>query len=144
MRNQTARGCPGQMSTPVAEPLRTQTASSVQSLIRWDHLLVPYYGNGTARPVDQPAGTVTTVDRNALISTDLRVDDCTFRMLEPHEIQAAMAFGTDYRVLGNKRERVRQLGNAVTPPAARDLIAAVVESITGEHLDTLDPTATGG
>jgi DNA (cytosine-5)-methyltransferase 1 len=53
-------------------------------------------------------------------------------MLEPHEIQAAMAFGPSYVVLGNKRERVRQLGNAVTPPAARDLIAAVVEAITGE------------
>jgi DNA (cytosine-5)-methyltransferase 1 len=53
-------------------------------------------------------------------------------MLEPHEIQAAMAFLPDYQVLGNKRERVRQLGNAVTPPAARDLIAAVVEALTGE------------
>lgn len=119
------------MSTPVGEPLRTQTASSVQSLIRWDHLLVPYYGNGIARPVAQPAGTVTTVDRNALVSADVTVDDCTLRMLEPHEIQAAMAFDRSYRVLGNKRERVRQLGNAVTPPTARDLIAAVAEAITG-------------
>ncbi|MGB2569232.1 DNA cytosine methyltransferase [Micromonospora citrea] len=136
MRNMTARGDQGQMSTPVDEPLRTQTASSVQSLIRWDHLLVPYYGNGNARPVDRPAGTVTTVDRNALVSADVDVQDCTFRMLEPHEIQLAMAFDADYRVLGNKRERVRQLGNAVTPPAARDLIAAVAESITGEQHST--------
>ncbi|WP_433337593.1 hypothetical protein [Spirillospora sp. CA-294931] len=29
-----------------------------------------------------------------------------------------MAFAEDYQVLGNKRARVRQLGNAVTPPAA--------------------------
>jgi DNA (cytosine-5)-methyltransferase 1 len=50
-------------------------------------------------------------------------------MLEPHEIQAAMAFLPDYQVLGNKREQVRQLGNAVTPPAARDLIAAIAESL---------------
>lgn len=135
MRNMTARGDQGQMSTPVDEPLRTQTASSVQSLIRWDHLLVPYYGNGNARPLAEPAGTVTTVDRNALVSTELSVEDCTFRMLEPHEIQAAMAFDPDYVVLGNKRERVRQLGNAVTPPAARDLVAAVVEAITGEPVE---------
>ena len=53
-------------------------------------------------------------------------------MLEPHEIQAAMAFLPDYEDLGNKRERVRQLGNAVTPPAARDLVAAVAEALTGE------------
>ena len=32
------------------------------------------------------------------------------------------------------RERVRQLGNAVTPPAARDLIAALVEAINGAEI----------
>ena len=169
MRNMTARGDQGQMSTPVTEPLRTVlaeqrqslvqwwdamvmrnnsggaemctptdepvrtiTTAGHQSLIRWDRLLVPYYGTGTARRVDEPAGTVTTVERNALVGPEIAVDDCTFRMLEPHEIQAAMAFGPAYVVLGNKRERVRQLGNAVTPPAARDLIAAVVEALTGE------------
>lgn len=135
MRNMTARGDQGQMSTPLSEPLRTILAEQRQSLIRWDRLLVPYYGTGTARRVDGPYGTVTTVDRNALVGPEINVDDCTFRMLEPHEIQAAMAFLADYEVLGNKRERVRQLGNAVTPPAARDLIAAVVESITGDQIE---------
>lgn len=135
MRNLTARGDQGQMCTPTNEPIRTQTASSVQSLIRWDHLLVPYYGTAVARRVDEPVGAVTTRDRNALIGPQVDVDDCTFRMLEPHEIQLAMAFAGDYVVLGNKRERVRQLGNAVTPPAARDLIAAVVEAIIGEPVE---------
>ncbi len=128
-----------EMSTPVTEPVRTMTTRGHQSLIRWDHLLVPYYGKSTARQVDQPGGTVTTVDRNALVGPQVAVDDCTFRMLEPHEIQAAMAFVDGYVVLGNKRERVRQLGNAVTPPAARDLIAAVVEALTGEQIDRCDP-----
>ncbi|MEV4767758.1 DNA cytosine methyltransferase [Micromonospora humida] len=133
MRNNTARGDHGHLSTPVSEPVRTITTAGHQSLIRWDHLLVPYYSTrATARPVSDPIGTVTTVDTYSLLGPSVAVDDCTFRMLEPHEIQLAMAFGPDYRVLGNKRERVRQLGNAVTPPAARDLIAAVVEAITGE------------
>ncbi|WP_219419320.1 DNA cytosine methyltransferase [Pseudonocardia nigra] len=57
------------------------------------------------------------------------VEDCTFRMLELAEIQAAMAFRRDYRVRGTRREQVRQLGNAVTPPAAEWLIRAVVESL---------------
>jgi DNA (cytosine-5)-methyltransferase 1 len=134
MRNNTARGDQGQMSTPVDEPLRTQTASSLQSLIRWDHVLYGY-DSGDLRPVGQPAPTQTTVQGDALLGPNVAVDDCTFRMLEPHEIQLAMAFGADYQVLGNKRERVRQLGNAVTPPAARDLIAAVAESITGERIE---------
>ena len=134
MRNMTARGDQGQMSTPVDEPLRTQTASSVQSLIRWDHVLYGY-DSGDLRPVGEPAPTQTTVQGDALLGPSIAVDDCTFRMLEPHEIQLAMAFDRGYQVLGNKRERVRQLGNAVTPPAARDLIAALVESITGEPIE---------
>lgn len=44
------------------------------------------------------------------------VDDCGFRMLQPHEIGRAMAFPETYRVLGTQREQVRLYGNAVTPP----------------------------
>src|SRR4051812_40606654 len=133
MRNMTARGDQGQMSTPVNEPFRTMLSEGpMQSLVRWDHLLVPYYRTGVARTVSEPMGTLTTLQREGLLGPAVAVDDCTFRMLEPHEIQAAMAFDPGYRVLGNKRERVRLLGNAVTPPAARDLITAVVEAITGE------------
>ncbi|WP_346536972.1 DNA cytosine methyltransferase [Micromonospora sp. DPT] len=134
MRNMTARGDQGQMSYPPTEPMRTCTASGLQSLIRWDHVLYGY-DSGELRPVGQPAPTQTTVQGDALLGPSIAVDDCTFRMLEPHEIQLAMAFGRDYQVLGNKRERVRQLGNAVTPPAARDLIAAVAESITGHPIE---------
>jgi DNA (cytosine-5)-methyltransferase 1 len=137
MRNNTARGDEGYMSTPVTEPVRTITTAGHQSLIRWDnHLLVPYYGTrATAREVTEPIGTIKTVDTYSLVGPQIAVEDCTFRMLEPHEIQLAMAFDGGYVVLGNKRERVRQLGNAVTPPAARDLIAALVEAITGDTVE---------
>jgi DNA (cytosine-5)-methyltransferase 1 len=56
-------------------------------------------------------------------------------MLEPHEIGRAMSFADDYIVLGNKREKVRQYGNAVTPNAAEVLVCALVEAITGEEID---------
>ncbi|MFE0532040.1 DNA cytosine methyltransferase [Micromonospora parva] len=102
-------------------------------LIRWDHLVYGY-DSGSLRTVDGPLPTQTTIEGDAVLGPSVAVDDCTFRMLEPHEIQAAMAFGREYQVLGNKRERVRQLGNAVTPPAARDLIAAVAEALTGEQI----------
>ncbi|HEY3514548.1 MAG TPA: DNA cytosine methyltransferase [Kribbella sp.] len=81
-------------------------------------------------PVSQELRTLTTAGHQSLLhGTVPNIDDCHFRMLEPHEIQAGMAFAADYTILGNKREKVRQLGNAVTPPAARDLIAAVAESL---------------
>ena len=55
-------------------------------------------------------------------------EDCGFRMLQPHEIQNAMAFPVSYVVTGNGREKVRQLGNAVTPPVMRMLIERCVQS----------------
>lgn len=108
------------------QPLRTVTT-------RDNHgLLMPYYSaSQTAKPTTHPVGTLTTVDRYALVEPEETIDpnECTFRMLEPHEIAAGMSFPTDYRWLGTKRERVRMAGNAVTPPAARDLVTAVADSI---------------
>ena len=65
-----------------------------------------------------------------LAAAEARVDDVLFRMLEPREVISAMAFPGDYVVLGNRREQVRMAGNAVTPPAARDLVATVVEALS--------------
>ena len=52
-------------------------------------------------------------------------------MLEPSEIGQGMAFDRDYKVLGTRRDQVRGYGNAVTPPAARDLVACVAEALGG-------------
>jgi DNA (cytosine-5)-methyltransferase 1 len=39
----------------------------------------------------------------------------------------------------DKRTKVKMLGNAVTPNAARDLVAMAVEALTGEDIEC--PTA---
>ncbi|MGF6884987.1 DNA (cytosine-5)-methyltransferase 1 [Nocardia sp. GAS34] len=140
---------------PVSDALATVTASgNHHGLVTpdtnpagalWDSMLLPYYGHSAPRRVDDPMGTVPTRDKYALVEaiSELDIDDVRFRMLEPHEISSAMAFESGYVVLGNKRQRVRQLGNAVTPPVAEVLISALVEAITGEELDrwTLTPTS---
>lgn len=92
-----------EMTTPAAEYLRTLTTAGHQSVL-------------TPGDIDAAAA---------------QVDDCLFRMLEPHEVAAGMAFPHDYKWSGTRRERVKLAGNAVTPPAARDLIAAVAESLVG-------------
>ena len=73
--------------------------------------------------------TQTTVEGNAITGIAIDPMDCLFRMLEPREIANGMAFPTSYVILGNRRAQVRQAGNAVTPPAARDLLTAVAQSL---------------
>ena len=51
-------------------------------------------------------------------------------MLQPHELQQAMAFPANYIVTGTAREKVRQLGNAVTPPVMQMLIERCVASLS--------------
>lgn len=125
MRNNTSPNGPGgEMVTPVTEPARTVTTSGHQSL------LMPYYGSSHPHPVDQPIGTVTTKDRHALIDVEAIVDDCGFRMLEPHEIAAAMAFPLGYIPdTYTKRDRVKLAGNAVTPPVMTWLMGRVIQAL---------------
>ena len=108
MRNNTGGA---EMVTPTTEPARTMTTTGHQSL------LLPYYGQSQAVPVDVPIGTQTTRDTHALIDMERVVDDCGFRMLEPYEVAAAMAFPEHYipRDL-TKKDQVKAAGNAVTPP----------------------------
>lgn len=122
MRNNTGGG---EMVTPTSEPARTVTTTGHQSL------LMPYYGQSKPKPTDEPIGSVTTRDRHALIDPAQIVDDCGFRMLQPYEIAAAMAFPESYIPLDlPKRDQVKLAGNAVTPP--------VMAWITGRVLQALE------
>lgn len=123
----------GSHARPVDRPLATVTASGNH------HMLVRHNsstgdGGEMCTPATEPARTLTTAGHQSIVGwphTVPDVEDCTFRMLEPAEIQTAMAFHPAYRVLGTRREQVRQLGNAVTPPAAEFLLRAVAASLGG-------------
>lgn len=143
LRTQSTRA-----ETALVVPLRNHgVAKSVQEPIDTvaangnHHALVMRNNQGGAEmttPVTEPLRTLTTGGHQSLLEptmpVSLDVDDCLFRMLEPHEIKVGMAFAADYVLLGTKREQVKQAGNAVTPPAARDLGYAVAEFLLGEEL----------
>lgn len=134
MRNNNSRGDVGGICTPVTEPARTFTSAGHQSPV-WnpEHLFA--YDTGAFRELGRrPLPTQTTVEGDAALALAARVEDCLFRMLTPGEIKQGMAFAAAFELLGTKREQVRMCGNAVTPPVARDLIAAVVEAITGDEV----------
>lgn len=84
---------------------------------------------GVAEGVEQPYPTQTSGNQYALAQPGEKpaVEDCGFRMLQPHEIGAAMAFPSDYIVLGTQRQKVKQYGNAVTPPVMRMLFERCLE-----------------
>lgn len=121
MRNNTGGA---EMVTPVSEPVRALTTAGHQSL------LMPYYGNGQAQPTDRPVPAVPTRDRFALIDVEQIVDECGFRMLEPHEIAAAMAFPDGYiPATLSKKDRVKLAGNAVTPPVATWITGRLIQAL---------------
>lgn len=126
---------------PTDLPMRTRTTREAEG-VAIPALIAPYYGNGQARPAAEPLPTVTTVERHAVLpaGTAQSVDDVHFRMLAPDEYRAAMAFPDHYVLLGTRREQIRMAGNAVTPPAARDLVAAITEALTGQDIDSTDRT----
>lgn len=120
----------------LSDPLASQVASAVQDwLIHPPPFLTGYYGTAKASGIDGPLPTVTTLDRHAVLGpeAELRLEDCFFRMLQPPEIGAGMAFPREYKVCGNKRDQVKQYGNAVTPPAMHWLIGQCVASLHPER-----------
>jgi DNA (cytosine-5)-methyltransferase 1 len=91
------------------------------------HFLASYYGTDTGHSLAEPVPTVPTLDKHALVGAEIKVEDCTFRMLQPKEVGRAMAFEEDYQVFGNSKEKVRQYGQAVTPPVMEWLVSRCIE-----------------
>jgi DNA (cytosine-5)-methyltransferase 1 len=122
-------GC--MVKDPTAGPLGAVTAQDHHALVSMP-FTVNYNGTGTPEEVTEPLRTVSCRDRYGLVQPSAKptIDDCTFRMLEPHEIQRAMAFPGAYKIVGNKRQVVRQLGNAVTPPVSDRIVQACIESLS--------------
>lgn len=80
-----------------------------------DTFIAPFYGAGsglTGRSLDRPVGTITTVDRWAVVRGD------EIRVFQPSENRAAMGFRPDFILPNVKREATHVLGNAVPPPLA--------------------------
>ncbi|MFA6093962.1 MAG: DNA cytosine methyltransferase [Elusimicrobiota bacterium] len=97
---------------PVTQPLPTIAAAGAQALIQ--PFISSYYSTGGVSPVTSPLPTITARDRFGLVMPQVNGQqlDIQFRMLQPHELSAAMSFPTSYRFAGTKRDKVRQIGNA--------------------------------
>jgi DNA (cytosine-5)-methyltransferase 1 len=69
--------------------------------------------------------TLTTLDRFGLVTWD--GNQPMLRMLQVDELREAMGFPKDYLMQhGNRRDRIKMIGNGVCPP----VMSAVIETLT--------------
>lgn len=125
--NSTSQG------SALSDPVPTQDTRDRHSLVV-PPFIMSYYTRlsgqqAAVHGVDEALPTVPGRATHYLAhpGTAPTAEDCGFRMLQPHEIGAAMAFPSSYKVLGTQREQVKQFGNAVTPPVMEILIKRCLE-----------------
>lgn len=116
------------------QPISCMTTKPYHGLVTpgaFNSFLSYYNGNGANKHITESAPSVTTHDRLSVVTYHKpRLEDCHYRMLKPKEIKLAMAFDHDYIVLGTGKDQVKQLGNAVTPPAMQWLLQQAIKSLS--------------
>lgn len=116
----------------VDEPTPTVAAAGAISVSA--PFIVKFYGTANTADPDNPLPTVTCKDRFGVVHTfglDVR-----FRMLQPHELAAAMSFPKDYVFQGSKKDQVRMIGNAVAVKTAKNMVMAVLKAYENRNLSS--------
>lgn len=115
-------------SYSLGDPMPTVTSVDAWGLAQ--PYLVKYNGTGTAMSVEEPLDTVTAKDRFGLViplsDGGEMIVDIKFRMLQPHELAAAMSFPPGYQFAGSRDQKVRQIGNAVPGEMSQALCLALI------------------
>lgn len=78
--------------------------------------------------IEDPAPTVTATGHIDLVEPT-ETYDILFRMLEPHELAAAMGFNDEearYEFAGTKTEKIKQIGNAVSVAKMKACVGAIM------------------
>lgn len=85
--------------------------------------------------IDQPAPTIAASGHVDLVQATEEYD-ILFRMLEPHELAAAMGFDDEeakYEFAGTKTEKVKQIGNAVSVSMMKAEVRAIMADAAVKH-----------
>lgn len=119
----------GKRAYPLDRPMPTITTVDAWGLI--EPFLTRYNNNRAevcARDINAPMPAIDCNDRYALVTVDGVALDIRFRMLQPHELAAAMSFPKGYQFKGNREQRVRQIGNAWAGCLSQALCEALLAS----------------
>lgn len=120
-------------SRKITDPVGTCTTKPHLGVVThesWKAFLSYNYNGVQTSGLNEATGTVAANDHLALVNYKKpKLEDCYYRMLKPHEIQLAMAFDNDYVILGSGKDKVKQCGNAVTPPVMEWLLEKGIETL---------------
>lgn len=119
------------------QPISTQLGAAKHNAIitseAMQMFIGHYYKVAHEKHFTESMGTCTAKDRHYAITMKagerIKAEDCYYRMIKSDEVGKAMAFEQDYIVHGNERQKVRQYGNAVTPPVMEFLIERCIQSL---------------
>jgi DNA (cytosine-5)-methyltransferase 1 len=114
---------------PSLEPLPTVTGANRGELA----FITAQFGERAGQMprvhgIDRPAPAICATGHINLVEATPQYD-ILFRMLEPHELAAAMGFNGDevaYEFAGTKTEKVKQIGNAVSVSKMKACVAAIM------------------
>lgn len=111
-----------------AKPTIERAQRAIRALGEDQPFLIVYYGSDAAggwQALDRPLRTITTLDRFALVQVNGNGHE--MRMLQPPELAAAMGFPKDYLwPKTTRRERIKLIGNAVSPPVMKAVVEALI------------------
>ena len=142
------------VSQPLLKPGRAQATieraeRAIAALGKREPFLIVYYGSDGAggwQPLQRPLRTITTIDRFGLVTWD--GDTPMLRMLQVDELMRAMGFRGNYSLdgIGQRRDRIKLLGNGVAPPVMQAIVSALTKSsadVSGQVRST-SPTPGSG
>ena len=115
-------------SYDIDKPFPTVTSVDAWSMV--EPLVVEYYGTADCRGTGEPLATVTARDRFGLLAPGPLQIDILFRMLQPHELAAAMGY-EGYKFSGTREQKVKQIGNGVPERLARALCMEILRGKAG-------------
>lgn len=123
---------PGPLVTSRARLLAASTMGRIGATVERypdaERMIVSYYGSSKCgRPVSEPVPTLTTHDRHAVITRTPQ--GLCYRMLNIREQARTMGFPDSYIWHGTGRDITKQIGNAVTVNAARDVVSSLIRAI---------------
>ena len=127
----------GETCASANEPLPTITAKGRFGMV------VPVThsqgGNG-ARHVNEPIPTLTTAKGGEFaLAEGTDQFDILFRMLEPHELSAAMGL-EGYDFAGTKTDKIKQIGNAVSRRKMQACVLALMADAAPKPREQIEPT----